>query len=78
MNFFKKLIYSKKLNIIIETGKENFINENYFTSIKDFTFALEIDNKNEEALLNRGMVFYKAKHFKAVEVLFNCWYQSKN
>ncbi|MBK7105805.1 MAG: hypothetical protein IPH62_11025 [Ignavibacteriae bacterium] len=63
MNFVKKIFYGKKLDLIIESGRENLLCENYFMAIKDFTFALQIDEKNEEALYSRGMTQYKVKHY---------------
>ena len=63
MNFVKKMFYGKKLEMFLESGRENVISGNYYMAIKDFTFALEIDEKNEEALLNRGMLHYKVKHY---------------
>ncbi|MBK8943790.1 MAG: tetratricopeptide repeat protein [Ignavibacteriae bacterium] len=63
MNFIKKIFYGKKLDLILESGRENLLSENYFMAIKDFTFALQIDPKNEEGLFNRGLTQYKVKHF---------------
>lgn len=63
MNIVKKMFYGKKLEMILESGRENIISGNFFMAIKDFTFALEIDEKNEDALLNRAMLQYKVKHY---------------
>lgn len=63
MALFNKIFNKKKINLIIENGKANLLSENYFTAIKDFTYALELDKKNEEALFNRGIVLYNAKHY---------------
>ncbi len=90
MNIFKKVLYGKKLQVIIDEGKKNFKSENYFSAIKDFSYALEIDKTNKEALYNRGIVYFKTKHFNDsksdllaldnIDTSFNpltCYYLSK-
>lgn len=63
MNLIKKVFYGSKLNSLLLSAKEKYINEFHLGAINDYSSALEIDKKNAEALFNRGKIYFETDNF---------------
>ncbi len=64
MNFVKNLLYGNKVNDLIKHGMDHYEEENYFGAITYFSQILNIDKKNEKALLERGKSYLKIKSYE--------------